>query len=186
MKTNGLQTIGEFVASIDPNAFYVLEKHQNAAGYSTMLTAIADCDLSDVEQNRVIIEWSGESCAIMARTEADANALVILSRDAVFPKPEPQVEYPISNRCKIMAHAAEQAKLDDSWMQDCNSNCDEIADWARSFVEFEERAHLHFTDDLAAYTKLYARTYTYCYLQVAATRLKKLLDEIHGTQENQF
>ncbi len=202
MITDGLTTIGDFLASIDPTAFYVLQKWQHEEGYRTELLQISECELDDTEcAKRVIIEWTSESCAIMSNATLDGGTVVILSHSAAFPAPAPQYEYPIANKHKIMAHAAEQARLDDHWMRDCTCNEDEARKFAATFIDFEmstypvflyngegklTSAQHHFTDDVEAYRKLYINTYTYIFLQLVATRLKAVLDDAFGEQKDQF
>lgn len=198
----GVTTIGDFLASIDPATFYVLEKHQNADGYTTQLLALSECELDDTDRAKsVVIAWSSADSAVISHIVADGGTACILSHRAAFPTQAPQYEYPVSNRHKIMTHAAEQARCDDAWMCDCTSNEAETRTFAATYIDFEMSAYpvftydgsgkltnaqRNFTDDVEAYKKLYINTYTYIFLQLVDARLKAVLDDAYGEQKDQF
>jgi len=194
-------TIGAFMASVDQDRYFLLEKHQTAEGYSTRLVALRECDIREVAGQLVTVLWDERAAyaVLTLLNRADPPSVVVVAAGLaqaavstprfIFPgsvgRPTPTYLYPVRDADRIAIYAHMLAVGNESWKQDgCMDTAvlvREGSDYAQLDFDRRQPPLVYWTDDEPAYMRLFAAAYAACYsMRVLERRVR---ETEHGQSE---
>lgn len=180
-----ITTLGQFLVSLPRDTFFVADREEDGSrSYWPIEDIPGDCHSM---QQEVVVVWTSEDCALVCKAyRADPQLKMFVNKRAVFVEPVRVVHYPVADPEKIIAHACQQARLDEAWKIDYCTNIAQLAQYAEEFAIYFELKDEQHTDDAPRYLAIYKRAYAQAYCVAVAERMRRRLDDIYGKQEGQF
>ncbi len=152
-------TIGAFMANMDQDRYFLIEKQQTAEGYETKLVALRECDIGEVASRRVTVLWDerAEYAVLTLLGRADPPSVVVVSAGLALSRGgtsrfvlvrdegarRPKYLYPVRDESRITTYAHVLAVLSEAWKQD---GCTDTARLIGEGVEYAqmdfERVHI--------------------------------------------